>query len=156
MVNEKETERKEQTATHSDEGDKPKADDPIERANKAAERLERANSERKSTIREAKELEAKRILGGDTQAGQSSEKKVEITAEEYSANILKGIIGKNPVKVRRGIINPSFYVSIVKDTERSEEWLYVIRREKNRDELLTAGIPQLTDMFEDTVLKLKA
>ena len=94
MVNEKETERKEQTATHSDEGDKPKADDTIERANKAAERLERANSERKSTIREAKELEAKRILGGDTQAGQSSEKKVEITAEEYSASILKGIIPK--------------------------------------------------------------
>jgi hypothetical protein len=80
---------------------------------------------------------------------------IQIDADELP-NILKGIVGKNPVMVRRGIINPSFYVSIVKDEERWRNHLENIKYMSNEEKLLLEGVPQLKDMFKDTVLKLKA
>ena len=77
---------------------------------------------------------------------------IQIDADELP-NVLKGIVEKNPVIVRRGIINPSFYVSIVKDEER---WRNFKENTKYDKQLRIAGVPQLKDMFKDTVLKLKA
>lgn len=80
---------------------------------------------------------------------------IQIDTDEL-LDVTRALAGKTPVVVRRGIINPSFYVSIVKDEERWKSFLADIRLEKNKDELMIKGVPQLKNMFDDTVLKLKA
>ena len=74
----------------SSAGDKPEETDPIERANAAAERLEKANAERKDSIREKKEVIAKQILGGQTTASQAPEKKEPVSDEQYYKDVLAG------------------------------------------------------------------
>lgn len=62
----------------------------IDEAIKAAERLEKANSERKLLIEREEALEARRRLGGET--GASPVEKKEETPLEYKNRILKGIM----------------------------------------------------------------
>ena len=81
---EKEKEKKpEETKDNSGEGDKPKAPDFVERAESAAERLEKANEE-------SKVLLAKQALGGRADAGMMPEETKEPTPEEAAAKFLKG------------------------------------------------------------------
>lgn len=42
---------------------------------------------------------------------------VKIDADEV-ARVIQGIINGQPIKVRQGIVNPSFYVGIYEDVER--------------------------------------
>ena len=70
-------------------------------------------------------------------------------------DILKAIASKSPAIVRGGIVNTSFYVSIVKDKKRFAEFLEQIKYEDNRKELRIAGVPKLKPMFDKTVLKLQ-
>jgi len=47
---------------------------------------------------------------------------VQVDAEEINL-VLQGIIKGQPIKVKRGIINPSFYVGIVEDVDRVKSYL---------------------------------
>ena len=69
-------------------------------------------------------------------------------------DLLKAIASKSPAIVRSGIVNTSFYVSIVKDTKRFKDFLEEIKYEENKKELRMAGIPKLKPMFDKTVLQL--
>ncbi len=69
--------------------------------------------------------------------------------------VLKGIASGQPVMVKTGIFNPSFYVSITKDVKRWANFLEDIKYQENKKELLIKGAPQLKNIFEDTVLKLQ-
>ena len=92
MVEEEEKTISGETKTEfdSEAGDKPTEDDPITRANAAAERLEKANAERKDSIREKKEVIAKQILGGQTAASQVPEKKEVVSDVQYYKDVLAG------------------------------------------------------------------
>lgn len=83
-----EEEQKTQVTESEDtrEGDKPESTDPIERANEAAERLEAANKERERLLKEEKQLEARRILGGKSDNGEPQKK--EESASEYVRKVL--------------------------------------------------------------------
>ena len=74
----------------TDAGDKPKELDPIERANAAAERMEKANEEKKVILRENKEVVAKQILGGQTTASQIPEKKEPVSDVQYYKDVKSG------------------------------------------------------------------
>ena len=78
---------------------------------------------------------------------------IQIDADEVK-NVLKAISGGQPAVVRTGIFNPSFCVSVVKDKQRWVRFLEDIKYTDNKKELLITGVPQLKNMFEDTVLKL--
>ena len=95
MDEEQTTKEEEQKAPAADTktGNKPEETDPIKLANIAAERLEKANEERSKVLRESKEFEAKRILGGQTAAGQAPEPPKETTDQDrkdYYQDVLKG------------------------------------------------------------------
>lgn len=80
---------------------------------------------------------------------------IQIDSDEIQ-DVLKAISTKSPAIVRNGIINTSFYVSIVKDKKRFTEFLEQIKYEDNRKELRISGVPKLKPMFDETVLKLSA
>lgn len=60
--------------------------DMIEKANLAAERIERANEQYKELVKRSEEIESRRILGGRTAAGEPVK---EIPAEEKLAIDMK-------------------------------------------------------------------
>ena len=78
---------------------------------------------------------------------------IQIDLDEIQ-DVLKAITTKSPAIVRSGIVNTSFYVSIVKDTKRFKDFLEEIKYEENKKELRMAGIPKLKPMFDKTVLQL--
>ena len=89
-MNEEQTTKEEvkETATaNSGKGDKPETIEIIKRQSERIKELEDANLKRE-------EEQAKKQLGGETFAGKPSEKKEVISPEEYSSQILKGIIPK--------------------------------------------------------------
>jgi hypothetical protein len=61
------------------------AEDLVQRATEAAERLEKATAE-------ARALEAKKILGGQSEGKPQEEPKKELTPAEYAAQVSQGII----------------------------------------------------------------
>lgn len=61
----------------------------IDAANKAAERLEKANEEQKEILARQEELMAKNALGGKAEAGETNEKKEE-TPAEYAKRVMSG------------------------------------------------------------------
>jgi len=82
---------------------------------------------------------------------------VKIDADEV-ARVIQGIINGQPIKVRQGIVNPSFYVGIYEDVERINGYLQelngVIANNKNfesyqigRKEALPE-FKKLSDIFE--------
>jgi len=91
-MDEKETteeKKPEGTTGTEDEGSQPKAVTLIDQANSASERLEKANERKAELLRQEEELMAKRALGGNSEAGQSVEKKEE-TALEYKDKVMSG------------------------------------------------------------------
>ena len=88
MDEEKETKetKTENTEADTGEGDKPKATTLIGEANSAAERLEKANKEKSELLAREEDLEARKKLGGGSEAGKPEEKKEE-TDKEYSDRI---------------------------------------------------------------------
>lgn len=83
----------EQTPSNNDNGNIAQADDPIKLANDAAKRLEEANRVQAENIKRMEQLEQRRILSGQTEAGQV---KKELTPEEKviqgTKNYFKGSV----------------------------------------------------------------
>ena len=69
----------------------PKELSTIEKANQAAERLERANEEKKKLLDREEKLYTDRMLGGKSEAGKPMEKKEE-TPEEYKKRVMRNEI----------------------------------------------------------------
>lgn len=88
---------KEIEKTEADEdtkkGDKPEAATIVERAEQAAERMEKANEERKNILKREEENLAKQALGGKSR-GPSEESKKPMTDKEFKDYIVKH--GKPP------------------------------------------------------------
>ncbi len=81
---------KEGTTSDADGGDKPETPAPIVEANAAAKRMEDANIAQAKLLERAEALEARRALGGNTQAGQQPEEKKKDTDEEFAEKFDKG------------------------------------------------------------------
>jgi len=82
--NDKETKKSEEDEEEDKEGE-----DKIELANKAAERLEKANTEHKKLIEREERLESQRIASGRSQSAPAQKPKEE-TAREYAEKVMKG------------------------------------------------------------------
>lgn len=70
---------------------------------------------------------------------------VQIDTDELD-NVILAIQKGTPVRVRRGIFNPSFYVSIVKDEKRVIDFLEETKYDKERR---NEGMKPLKDIFAD-------
>lgn len=79
----------------NDGGDKPDPLKPIVDANSAAKRMEDANKKREQLQKVDIELEARRAIAGNAEAGMSMEKK-KPTDEEYAELMFKGLV--DPLK----------------------------------------------------------
>jgi len=79
-----------------DEGSKPETTTLVDEANTAAERLEKANERKAELLRQEQELEARKALGGKSDAGQQSEKPKKLTDAEYAEALQKGEV--DPLK----------------------------------------------------------
>lgn len=89
-----EDKKPEESADNTGEGDKPEADSKIERANAAAERMEKANAEKTKLLNREEDLIAQRRLGGEIDAGKPAAKAKE-TDEEYTERFKRGEV--NPL-----------------------------------------------------------
>ena len=87
---------KETTNADANTGDQSKEMLPIERANIAAERLEKANEVRETQIRREEVIAADKMLDGDSEAGQEPEKPKVLNDKEYTEAFLTGEI--DPLK----------------------------------------------------------
>lgn len=67
-----------------------KESDLISKALETAKRLEEANKTTEELLARTEKIEARKILGGQTEAGNTEEKEKEITAEQYSKEVLAG------------------------------------------------------------------
>lgn len=74
---------------------------------------------------------------------------IKIDSDEIQ-NVLQGIKNKQPVMVRQGIFNPSFYVSIAEDKKRTMDFLEETKYgdEKSLTQRV-AGVPRLKDIFAE-------
>jgi len=52
---------------------------------------------------------------------------VKIDQDEVNS-VVAGIMSGRPIKVRQGIINPSYYIGIVEDTDRVKQYLDEVNR----------------------------
>ncbi len=75
-------------------GDKPVEVDPFKRADERIERMEAANKKREELLEREERLAARKLLGGDIEAGQPEPKKEEMTPEEYSKKAMAGEVGE--------------------------------------------------------------
>ncbi len=82
-------EEPEKPAENTGEGDKPKTTTLVDEANSAAKRLEEANKRKAELLRQEEELEARRALGGRSEAGGEATKKEE-TPKEYMNKVMSG------------------------------------------------------------------
>ncbi len=97
MDEEKETKEEESKPTEdTGEGDKPATTPVIDNANEAAERLEAANKKQEELINKQEELDAKRRLGGGSEAGQQPVPEKKLTDIEYCEALQRGEV--NPMK----------------------------------------------------------
>ncbi|MFA6314950.1 MAG: hypothetical protein WC648_01090 [Candidatus Paceibacterota bacterium] len=69
---------------------------------------------------------------------------IPIDAEELQ-KVLQGIQTKSPVIVKQGIFNPSFFVSIIEDSDRKQGW----NRELGGDKYMLTTKEPLPDLFEE-------
>ena len=69
--------------------------DNFKEAKDLLEKLEKANADTRSLIEKAEKLKVQEILGGKSEAGISSEPKVE-TPKDYAKRILAGNLGNLP------------------------------------------------------------
>ena len=84
-----EEEKKESVEEEKDIAPKSDWSAAIERAEAAAERMEKANQESLRILEQQQELHARKLLGGRSEAGESNEQKKEETPAEYRARIEK-------------------------------------------------------------------
>jgi len=96
MDEEKTTEEKkpEITTETEDAGSKPSSTPLLDVANAAAERMEKANAETERLQIRQDEIDARKALGGQSEAGQQPVKK-EVDAEQYAKDILSGKINND-------------------------------------------------------------
>ena len=73
------------------EGVQPKASTLVDDANTAAERLEKANERQAELLRQQEDLEARKALGGRSEAGQSPVEPKEETSKEYRERVEKEV-----------------------------------------------------------------
>ena len=85
-----EKEEKQETQTNSDEGVQSKTTTELDRADQIAERMARENRAREKILDREENLEARRKVGGMSEAGQSQEKPKEETAQEYKDRVMSG------------------------------------------------------------------
>ncbi len=64
----------------------------IDEANKAAERLEKANKEKAVLLEKEEQLMAKRALGGNSSGLIQTEKPKPLTPKEYAKQLSKGVV----------------------------------------------------------------
>jgi len=94
---EKKEEVKKEVEVKEEVKEEPKEDNStIERANKAAERLEAATKAAAEIADKQEKILVEMKLGGKTEAGEPN-KKVELSPEEYAEKVLKGEV--NPLDV---------------------------------------------------------
>lgn len=72
------------------EGNQPAETNPVERAEQILKGLAAENDRSAKILSEFKELEARRMLGGETNAGRNNEKPREETPQEYAKRIEEG------------------------------------------------------------------
>ena len=80
----------------------------------------------------------------------SSGKPLAIDEDEVD-KIMRGISTGQPVKVRQGIFNPSYFVSIGIDTERYQEWKDSIQHkidDGGHEVLMFPVLENLPDIFQ--------
>ena len=80
--------------------EKPKSETPkldaaeektmIDEAREQADRMEKANAERKALIERDEKLQARRMLGGTSEAGTAPVAPKEETAQEYAKRVMGG------------------------------------------------------------------
>ena len=71
------------------------ANSMIAKANAAAERLEKANEAQAALLKQQQEIEARRTLGGQSEAGTTPAAPKELTEIEYAEAFRKGDISYN-------------------------------------------------------------
>ena len=84
----------EKSAGDTGEGDSPSASELVKQADAAAERMEKANAERKAIIEREEELVARKALGGKSEGPTQPAQKEPMSDKEYKDYFLKH--GKPP------------------------------------------------------------
>lgn len=98
MNEEKKAERiiEKKAGEDTDAGNQPDASSIVERADAAAERLEKANEERRALLEREEKIMARKALGGDSTISKPEPKKEE-TPAEFKARFLRGEVD-NPFR----------------------------------------------------------
>lgn len=83
----------------------------------------------------------------------SSGDPIQVDADELG-NVLAGIQHGAIVACRRGIFNPSFYVSITEDRDRTQEFREELRllHDEEHERKRIVGPEKLKDLFKDIAL----
>lgn len=81
--------------SEGEESEETKKKNPIKTAVEAAEFLKKENDRRERLLLEEKELQARRELGGNSNAGNTPQKKKELTDAEYTSAFERGEV--NPL-----------------------------------------------------------
>lgn len=76
--------------TETPQEEKPSTPITLEQADAIADRLEKENNRREQLLRRTEELMARQRLGGRTDAGTTTEKPKEVSAQEYAQRVLEG------------------------------------------------------------------
>ena len=79
-----------ETAGNIGERDKYETTPVIERANETAQRLEKANQERKELLDREESILAKKRLGGYTEAGEGKAEEQEESPADYTQRVMSG------------------------------------------------------------------
>ena len=88
-MSEEQTKEVQPTSSDVKEGDIPNSITTIDKANEAAERMERANQERLKIVEREERLAVQNRLAGSAEAG-SETKPVEETPKKYADDVLAG------------------------------------------------------------------
>ena len=83
------TEGTDETKDDSGDGAKAKTIETLDRADEIAERQKRENDRREELISRDEQLEARKAVGGETEAGKATAEKKEESPKEYNDRIEK-------------------------------------------------------------------
>lgn len=73
--------------------------------------------------------------------------------EDEIEKVMENLGTKNFIKVRRGVFNPSFFVALIEDRERRNEY-FADYKHQIKSGSMSKHPPQLKDMFEEVNKKL--
>jgi len=85
-----EEEKEEAPEKEEEQSEEEAAPDLIKNAEKAAKILKEENDRTEKLVREMREIETRKILGGKSEAGAGPEKKEEISDEEFAKKLQRG------------------------------------------------------------------